>query len=244
MMRSVIFWRFSGAIEGIRSLSETQERFSAAGQIFHSAANGASVCCWAGFNSVHSGWASGSSDWRSIGVGDGMVVVVIGEATGAAAGTSLAVEDGGSSAVEDGGSLAAPARPAAIIPLLTTAAADWQSVVAAFANPSADFRFFQYGTHDGAPLPMDRMAEAGIGGVMLFMQSHGYLRSDDAWRNLETNVRAARAAGLRVHLDGARFANAVASICLEHLGATAHEITLEQALARCRENYAAGFDRL
>ena len=115
MMRSVIFWRFSGAIEGIRSLSETQERFSAAGQIFHSAANGASVCCWAGFNSVHSGWASGSSDWRSIGVGDGMVVVVIGEATGAAAGTSLAVEDGGS--------LAAPARPAAIIPLLTTAAA-------------------------------------------------------------------------------------------------------------------------
>jgi len=90
------------------------------------------------------------------------------------------------------------ARLAAAEPAPTTAAADWQCVVAAFANPPADLRLFQYGTHDGAPLPVDRMAEAGIGGVMLFMQSQGYLRSDDAWRNLEANVRAARAAGLRV----------------------------------------------
>ena len=44
--------------------------------------------------------------------------------------------------------------------------------------------------------------------------------------------------------DCACFANAVASICVEHLGATAHTITLEDALARCRENYGAGFDKL
>lgn len=77
-------------------------------------------------------------------------------------------------------------------------AADWPGVVAAFANPPTEFRLIQYGTHDGAALPVARMAEAGIGGLMLFMQSHGYLRSEDAWRNLEANVRAARAAGLRV----------------------------------------------
>jgi hypothetical protein len=90
------------------------------------------------------------------------------------------------------------ARLAAAEPAPTTAAADWQSVVAAFANPPVEFRLVQYSTHDGAALPMAQMAEAGIGGVMLFMQSNGYLRSDDAWRNLEANVRAARAAGLRV----------------------------------------------
>lgn len=53
----------------------------------------------------------------------------------------------------------------------------------------------------------------------------------------------AHAAG-RTLEDCARFANAVASICVEHLGATAHEITLQEALARCRENYGAGFDAL
>ena len=87
---------------------------------------------------------------------------------------------------------------AAAEPTAPTAAADWQGVVAAFTNPPAEFRLVQYGNHDGAPLPVTRMAEAGIGGVMLFMQSQGYLRSDDAWRHLEANIRAARAAGLRV----------------------------------------------
>ena len=53
----------------------------------------------------------------------------------------------------------------------------------------------------------------------------------------------AHAAG-RTTEDCARFANAVASICVEHLGATTHEITLQEALARCRENYGAGFDAL
>lgn len=50
----------------------------------------------------------------------------------------------------------------------------------------------------------------------------------------------AHAAG-RTPEDCARFANAVASICVEHLGAVAHEITLDEALARCRENYGEGF---
>ena len=53
----------------------------------------------------------------------------------------------------------------------------------------------------------------------------------------------AHAAG-RSPEDCARFANASASICVEHLGATAHAITLEEALARCRENYGTGFEAL
>jgi sugar/nucleoside kinase (ribokinase family) len=48
----------------------------------------------------------------------------------------------------------------------------------------------------------------------------------------------------RAPADCARFANAVASICVEHLGATTHEITLEEALSRCRENYGEAFAAL
>ncbi len=53
----------------------------------------------------------------------------------------------------------------------------------------------------------------------------------------------AHAAGRNTE-DCARFANAVASICVEHLGATEHAVTLEEALERCRENYGAGFETL
>ncbi|MDD4312702.1 MAG: carbohydrate kinase family protein [Eubacteriales bacterium] len=53
----------------------------------------------------------------------------------------------------------------------------------------------------------------------------------------------ARAAG-RTPDDCARYANAVASICVEHLGATTHVITPDEALARCRENYGEGFGAL
>lgn len=52
----------------------------------------------------------------------------------------------------------------------------------------------------------------------------------------------ARANG-RNYEDCARFANAAASICVENLGATAHEITQEEVLARCRENYGEGLAR-
>ena len=53
----------------------------------------------------------------------------------------------------------------------------------------------------------------------------------------------ARANGRNLQ-DCARFANAAASICVENLGATAHEITQEEVLARCRENYGEGFGSL
>ena len=42
------------------------------------------------------------------------------------------------------------------------------------------------------------MAEAGIGGIELFMQSSGYLTSDEAWENVRKNIEAAKKAGLRV----------------------------------------------
>jgi sugar/nucleoside kinase (ribokinase family) len=53
----------------------------------------------------------------------------------------------------------------------------------------------------------------------------------------------AHAAG-RTPEDCARFANASASICVEHLGATTHAITLAEALNRCRENDGTGFETL
>ena len=40
----------------------------------------------------------------------------------------------------------------------------WRKIDTAFANPPAEFRFIQYSKHDGALLPYDKMAEAGIGG--------------------------------------------------------------------------------
>ncbi len=42
--------------------------------------------------------------------------------------------------------------------------------------------------------------------------------------------------------DCARFANAIASICVEHVGATTHTIYLDDGLERCRENYSAFSD--
>ncbi len=53
----------------------------------------------------------------------------------------------------------------------------------------------------------------------------------------------ARAAGTRLE-DCARFANAAASICVEHLGALTHVLTLDEVLLRCRENYGPDFDAL
>ena len=51
---------------------------------------------------------------------------------------------------------------------------------------------------DGAPLPVNQMAAAGIGGVQVFMQSDGYLQTEQAWSNVQTNILAAKAAGLKV----------------------------------------------
>jgi autotransporter-associated beta strand protein len=42
------------------------------------------------------------------------------------------------------------------------------------------------------------MAAAGIGGVQLFMQSDGYLQSEQAWANVSNNITAVKDAGLRL----------------------------------------------
>ena len=44
---------------------------------------------------------------------------------------------------------------------------DWSAVDAGFAAPPAEFRLSHYSAHDGAPLPVQQMAEAGIGGVSI-----------------------------------------------------------------------------
>jgi hypothetical protein len=77
-------------------------------------------------------------------------------------------------------------------------AAAWGKIDADFAHPPAEFRLIQFSQHDGALLPVDKMAEAGIGGVELFMQSSGYLTSDEAWDNVRKNIEAAKKAGLQV----------------------------------------------
>lgn len=106
------------------------------------------------------------------------------------------------------------------------------------------------------------MRTAGVGCVIIKTGKHGcYVVSDafmgvvegcvsracvdttGAGDNFAAAFLFARAAG-RTPDDCARFANAVASICVEHLGATGYPISLEEALARCRENYSAGFETL
>ncbi len=77
---------------------------------------------------------------------------------------------------------------------------NWSRINAEFASPPAEFRFIQYSKHDGALLPYAKMKEAGIGGVMLFMQSDGYLIKEAAWDNIGKNIGAANQAGMQVWL--------------------------------------------
>lgn len=74
----------------------------------------------------------------------------------------------------------------------------WRKIAAAFGNPPAEFRFIQYSKHDGALLPYAKMQDAGIGGVMLFMQSAGYLNTEEAWQHIGKNIAAAQEAGLQI----------------------------------------------
>jgi hypothetical protein len=69
---------------------------------------------------------------------------------------------------------------------------------AAFCNPPNINRVIQYSHHDGAVLPIAKMREYGIGGVLLFMSRHNYLRNEEAWANLETTIRLAKEAGMQV----------------------------------------------
>ena len=71
-------------------------------------------------------------------------------------------------------------------------------VDAAFRNPPNLNRIIQYSRHEGEVLPIARMREAGIGGVMLFISRHEYLRNAEAWNNLETSIRLAKEAGMQV----------------------------------------------
>lgn len=56
--------------------------------------------------------------------------------------------------------------------------------------------------------------------------------------NFAAGFLFARANG-RDYSDCARFANAIASLCVEHVGATTHAIYLDDVLERCRENYSS-----
>ena len=69
---------------------------------------------------------------------------------------------------------------------------------AAFHNPPNLHRIIQYSRHDGEVLPIAKMREAGIGGVMLFMGRHKYLHDEEAWNNLKTTIRLAKDAGMQV----------------------------------------------
>jgi autotransporter-associated beta strand protein len=82
----------------------------------------------------------------------------------------------------------------------SASADDWSMIDGGFAIPPAEFRLSQYSGHDGASLPVQQMAEAGIGGVKLFMQRSGYLQSEQAWANASNNIAAVKAAGLQLWL--------------------------------------------
>jgi hypothetical protein len=69
---------------------------------------------------------------------------------------------------------------------------------AAFRDPPNRYRVIQYNRHDGAVLDIEKMREWGIGGVMLFLSKHKYLRNEDAWANMKTNIRLAKEAGMQV----------------------------------------------
>ena len=87
------------------------------------------------------------------------------------------------------------------------------------------------------------VASASFTGAVQGCISRACVDTTGAGDNFAASFLFAHAAG-RAPEDCARFANAVASICVEHLGATAHEITLDEALSRCRVNYGAGFGTL
>ncbi len=68
----------------------------------------------------------------------------------------------------------------------------------AFREPPNRYRVIQYSAHEGAVLPIAKMREYGIGGVMLFLSKRDYLRNEEAWSNLRTTIRLAKEAGMQV----------------------------------------------
>ena len=84
------------------------------------------------------------------------------------------------------------------------------------------------------------VASEAFTGAVAGCVSRACVDTTGAGDNFAAAFLFARSAG-RSPEDCARYANAVASICVEHLGATTHVITPGEALARCRENYGADF---
>jgi hypothetical protein len=76
--------------------------------------------------------------------------------------------------------------------------ADWTRIDSEFLNPPNDCRIVQFGGHDGSIVPIAKMREHGIGGVELFMSTHKYLRNEEAWAAMITNIREAKKAGMQV----------------------------------------------
>ncbi len=69
---------------------------------------------------------------------------------------------------------------------------------AAFRDPPNTYRIVQYSGHNGALLPISKMRDYGIGGLMLFMSMQNYLQNEQAWENMKTNIRLAKQAGMQV----------------------------------------------
>ncbi len=67
-----------------------------------------------------------------------------------------------------------------------------------FRYPPAEHRVIQYSGHDGSVLPVDRMREWGIGGVMLFHSSADYLNNEQSWTHMRQTMELARSAGMQV----------------------------------------------
>lgn len=78
------------------------------------------------------------------------------------------------------------------------AAMGWDALDAAFGDPPAAYRMVQYSGHHAPVVPLEKMQEYGIGGVMLFLSSQDYLRNDAAWEVMAENIRRAKALGMQV----------------------------------------------
>ena len=95
-------------------------------------------------------------------------------------------------------SLAALAALAGVPGIAADKKEGWASIDAGFTNPPAEFRIVQFSGHDGSLVPFEKMAEAGIGGIELFMPSDGYLKKEAAWENVRKNLEAAQKVGFQV----------------------------------------------
>ncbi len=67
-----------------------------------------------------------------------------------------------------------------------------------FRDPPNQYRMVQYVGHGFQEIPAEAMRDYGIGGAMLFLGSHQYLRSEEGWASMIANIALAKEAGLQV----------------------------------------------